>query len=157
MRLTAIVCVALAASLCLTIEHASAQSCDNYHSLIDSQRIDVTETSALIGLFGRGIRTPEEFARAQARTGGVSGATSIVLHCLPDTQCVHTVGGGVKMNLLQLLRSRDELQRRALAYQRAVAGLGRAGATSSFRANEGAVDRGYRLPHVSARAPVAEW
>ena len=102
MRLTAIVCVALAASLCLTIEHASAQSCDNYHSLIDPRRIDVTETSALIVLFGRGIRIPEEFARAQARTGGVSGATSIVLHCLPDTQCVHTVGGGVKMNLLQL-------------------------------------------------------
>jgi hypothetical protein len=71
-------------------------------ALIDPQRIDVTETSALIVLFGRGIRTPEEFARAQARTDGVSGATSIVLHCLPDTQCVHTVGGGVKMNLLQL-------------------------------------------------------
>ncbi|HET9606558.1 MAG TPA: hypothetical protein VFO87_05870, partial [Nitrospira sp.] len=68
--------------------------------LIDPQRIDVTETSAVIVLFGRGIRTPEEFARAQTRTGGVSGATSIVLHCLPDTQCVHT-GGGVKMNLLQ--------------------------------------------------------
>ena len=33
MRLTATVCVALAASLCLTIEHASAQSCDNYSNL----------------------------------------------------------------------------------------------------------------------------
>ena len=42
-------------------------------------------------------------------------------------------------------------------FQRAVAGLGRAHATSSFRANQGPVDRGYRLPHVSARAPVAEW
>ena len=42
-------------------------------------------------------------------------------------------------------------------FQRAVAELRRAGVTSSFRTNERAVDRRYRLPHVSARAPVAEW
>ena len=103
MRLTATVCVALAASLYLTIEHASAQSCDNYHSLIDPRRIDVTETSAVSSSCSVGVSGSP---RAQARTGGVSGATSIVLHCLPDTQCVHTVGGGVKMNLLGPLRLR---------------------------------------------------
>lgn len=70
-------------------------------TLIDPQRIDVTEKSALTVLIGRSIRTPEEFVRAQTRTGGTSDATRVVLHCLPDTQCVHT-GGGVKMNLVQL-------------------------------------------------------
>ena len=35
------------------------------------------------------------------RTSTTSDATRIVLHCLPDTQCVHT-DGGVKMNLVQL-------------------------------------------------------
>ena len=81
MRLTAIVCVALAASLCLTIEHASAQSCDNYHSLIDPRRIDVTETSALIVLFGRGIRTPKSSQgrrreQAESRARRVSSCTA---------------------------------------------------------------------------------
>ncbi len=71
-------------------------------TLIDPQRIDVTENSALIVLYGRPVRTPEEFVRAQTRTGGTSDATRIVLHCLPDTQCVHTAGGGVNMNLVQL-------------------------------------------------------
>ena len=71
-------------------------------TLIDPQRIDVTEKSAHIVLYGRSVRTPEEFVRAQTRTGGISEATRIVLHCLPDTQCVHTAGGGVNMNLVQL-------------------------------------------------------
>ena len=70
-------------------------------TLIDPQRIDVTEDSALTVLWDKTFRTPEEFARNQTR-GGTADATTIVLHCLPDTQCVHTAGGGVNMNRLQL-------------------------------------------------------
>jgi hypothetical protein len=68
---------------------------------IDPQRIDVTPSSALTVLFGKTIATPEEFVKSQTRTGGTSDATSIVLHCLPDTQCVRA-GSGVNMNLVKL-------------------------------------------------------
>ena len=59
MRLTATVCVALAASLCLTIEHASAQSCDNYGKLSDRF------LTAMLALETKGCSELDQFISAR--------------------------------------------------------------------------------------------
>ena len=71
-------------------------------TLVDPQRIDVMERSALTVQMGDRADTPEQLVKSLTRKGTTSDATRIVLHCLPDTQCVHTAGGQLNMNLVQL-------------------------------------------------------
>jgi hypothetical protein len=68
---------------------------------IDTQ-IEVMKGTALTVQIGDRADTPEEFVTSMTRKGKTSEATRIVLNCLPNTQCVHTAGGEVSMNLVQV-------------------------------------------------------
>ena len=69
---------------------------------MDTQ-IEVTpKGTALTVQIGDRADTPEEFVKSMTRKGKTSDATRIVLQCLPNTQCVHTAGGQVSMNLVQV-------------------------------------------------------
>ncbi|MGH6825433.1 hypothetical protein [Methyloceanibacter sp.] len=87
-------------------------------TLIDPQRIDVMERSALTVETINSANTPEEYVRTLTRRGTTWDATRIVLHCLPDA--VHQGGWrrGEHEPCPALLRSRGQLQRCALAYRR---------------------------------------
>jgi hypothetical protein len=69
---------------------------------IDPQRIDVAEKAALTVQMGNRANTPEELVKSVTRKGTTSDATRIILHCLPNTQCVQAAGGQLNMNLVQL-------------------------------------------------------
>ena len=68
---------------------------------IDPQ-IEVMKRPALTVQMGKRADTPEELVKSLTRNGTTSDATRIVLNCLPNTQCVHTAGGQLSMNLVQL-------------------------------------------------------
>ncbi len=70
-------------------------------TLIDPQ-IEVMKRPALTVQMGKRADTPEELVKSLTRKGTTSDATRIVLNCLPNTQCVHTAGGQLSMNLVQL-------------------------------------------------------
>jgi len=69
-------------------------------TLIDTQ-IEVMKRPALTVQMGVRADTPEELVKSLTRKGKTSDATRIVLNCLPNTQCVHTAGGQLNMNLVQ--------------------------------------------------------